>query len=102
MTLESLASSPSVQDFPILFLVNQGIGSQKYPLPGIRQRVIRKSLHTDSCKLMKGLYKRLDRSLSYFPYFLLALTSGMRFGDRVGLTRDDFDFRNNLLHIKRT
>ena len=26
----------------------------------------------------------------------------MRFGDRVGLTRDDFDFKNNLLHIKRT
>lgn len=96
MTLELLASSPSVQDFPFLFQVNQGIESQKYPLPSIRQRVIRKSLHTYSC------YRNVRIGHLAFSLLLLTLTSGVRFGDCVGLTRDDFDFNNNLLHIKRT
>lgn len=55
----------------------------------------------DSEKLLKELYKRLDRGLGYY-LLLLALTSGMRFSELVGLTRKDFDFKNNTININKT
>jgi len=33
---------------------------------------------------------------------LLGLTSGMRFGELAGLTRNDFDFINNTISINKT
>lgn len=51
--------------------------------------------------LLKELYKRLDRGLGYH-LLLLGLTSGLRFGELVGLTRKDFDFENNTLNIDKT
>ncbi|MGD6894325.1 tyrosine-type recombinase/integrase [Bacillus infantis] len=51
--------------------------------------------------LMNELYKKLDRSLGYY-LLLLGLTSGMRFAEMVGLTRKDFDFKNNQITINKT
>lgn len=54
----------------------------------------------DSKRLMNELKKSpvsLTRCL-----ILLALTSGMRFAELVGLTRKDFDFKNNKITINKT
>lgn len=55
----------------------------------------------DSVKLLKELYNRLDKGLMNY-LLLLALTSGARFGELVGLTRKDFDFKNNTITINKT
>ncbi len=51
--------------------------------------------------LLKEIWKKLDTGLSY-SLLLLALTSGMRFAEIVGLTRSDFDFVNNTITINKT
>lgn len=55
----------------------------------------------DSKKLLQLLYDRLDRGGGYY-LLLLGLTSGMRFAEMTGLTRKDFDFINNEIHINKT
>lgn len=55
----------------------------------------------ESEKLLKELYSRLDKGLGYY-LLLLGLTSGLRFGELVGLTRKDFDFKNNILDVNKT
>lgn len=55
----------------------------------------------ESRLLLKELYKRLDQGLIYY-LLLLGLTSGMRFGEMVGLTRKDFDFEKNEIKINKT
>ncbi|MFT4415287.1 tyrosine-type recombinase/integrase [Fredinandcohnia humi] len=55
----------------------------------------------DSKRLLKELYKRLDRSLGYYV-LLLGLTSGMRFAEMIGLTKKDFDFKSNEIKITKT
>lgn len=54
----------------------------------------------DSKKLLNELYSRLDRALGYY-LLLLGLTSGMRFGEMVGLTRKDFNFKTNAITINK-
>ncbi|MBM7605940.1 integrase [Metabacillus crassostreae] len=51
--------------------------------------------------LLKEIIKRLNRGLSYSLLFL-GLTSGMRFAEMVGLTRNDFDFINSTITINKT
>lgn len=55
----------------------------------------------ESKRLMSEVYNRLERSVGYY-LILLALTSGMRFAEMVGLTRDDFDFKTNEIRINKT
>ncbi|APA01879.1 MULTISPECIES: tyrosine-type recombinase/integrase [Bacillus] len=57
--------------------------------------------YSDSIRLTKELYKRLDRGLGYY-LLLLGLTSGLRFGESVALTRKDFDFSNNTITVNKT
>ncbi len=57
--------------------------------------------YMESKRLLKLLHSRLDRSLGYY-LLLLGLTTGMRFGEMVGLTRKDFDFKNNKINIDKT
>jgi len=57
--------------------------------------------YEESKRLMEAIYGRLERSLGYY-LLLLALTSGMRFGELVGLTRKDFNFVNNTVNIEKT
>ncbi|RYL97465.1 site-specific integrase [Sporolactobacillus sp. THM7-7] len=55
----------------------------------------------DSKRLLKSLWSNLDKGLGY-SLLLLALTSGMRFEELVGLTRKDFDFHNFTIRINKT
>lgn len=54
----------------------------------------------DSQKLLNALHERLDKSIVYY-LLLLGLTSGMRFGEMVGLTRKDFDFKTNMISVTK-
>ncbi|OLN21875.1 site-specific integrase [Domibacillus antri] len=55
----------------------------------------------ESQKLLKTVLSRLDQTPTYY-LILLALTSGMRFGELVGLTRKDFDFFNSTISVTKT
>lgn len=55
----------------------------------------------ESKLLLKELWRRLDDGLIH-SLLLLGLTSGMRFAELVGLTRDSFDFVNNTITINKT
>lgn len=57
--------------------------------------------YSDSEMLLKALHSRLDDGTTYY-LLLLALTSGMRFAELVGLTRNDFDFSKNTITIDKT
>ncbi|GAA0471695.1 tyrosine-type recombinase/integrase [Alkalibacillus silvisoli] len=55
----------------------------------------------ESEMLLKELRNRLDRGLGYY-LLLLGLSSGLRYGELVGLTRKDFDFQNNTINVDKT
>lgn len=57
--------------------------------------------YEDSKKLMKEIYNKLDVSLNYY-LLLLGLTTGLRFAELVGLTRNDFDFFNHTISINKS
>lgn len=57
--------------------------------------------YEDSETLIKELHNRLESATTYY-LLLLALTSGMRFAEIVGLTRNDFDFATNTISISKT
>lgn len=51
--------------------------------------------------LFKELWNKRNENLGY-SFLFLALTSGMRFSEIVGLTWPDFDFTNNTITINKT
>src|SRR5690606_29647754 len=51
--------------------------------------------------LLKEIWENINKGLGY-SLLLLGLTSGMRFGEMVGLTRKDFDFKKNTIRINKT
>src|SRR5699024_3486358 len=55
----------------------------------------------DSIVLLNNVYNKLDDGLGYYA-ILLALTSGLRYAEIVGLTLSDFDFINNTISINKT
>lgn len=57
--------------------------------------------YEDTEKLTKTLYEKLDDGLGYY-LLLLGLTSGLRFAELVGLTRKDFNFKENTLNVDKT
>lgn len=57
--------------------------------------------YEESKKVMKEIYKRLNDGIAYY-LLLLALTSGMRYAEMVGLTRKDLDFKNNEIKVNKT
>ena len=57
--------------------------------------------YDDAQKLLEMIHSRLDRTMTYH-LLLLSLTSGMRFAEIVGLTRNDFDFENNTINVDKT
>jgi integrase len=57
--------------------------------------------YEESKKLKKLVLERLDQGLGYYIIFL-ALVTGMRFSEIVGLTRKDFDFKNNIINVDKT
>jgi len=61
-----------------------------------------KFLHLEeSEKLYNELFNRLDLGLSYYACLLL-LVSGLRYEELVGLTRNDFNFKNNTISVNKT
>jgi integrase len=52
-------------------------------------------------RLLEAINSLLGEGLGYY-LILLGLTSGARFGELVGLTRKDFDFKNNTITINKT
>lgn len=57
--------------------------------------------YVESQKLLNELYERKDKSNGYY-LLILALTSGMRFAEIVGLTKEDFNFDLNEIKINKT
>lgn len=55
----------------------------------------------DSVKLYKELFNRLDNNTTTYHLILLGLVSGARFGELVGLTKENFNFKNNTISIKK-
>ncbi len=55
----------------------------------------------ESQKLFKALFSKCNEGLGY-SLLLLALTSGLRFGELVGLTKKDFDFTNDTINVNKT
>lgn len=56
--------------------------------------------YVESIDLLAELKKRLDKSLGYY-LLLLALTTGMRFGELCGVKRSDFDFKKNVIRVRQ-
>lgn len=67
-----------------------------------------KHINYDESKLLLNLaikkINEIDDTKKKLPIYiiLLGLTSGMRFGEMVGLTRKDFNFSNNTINIDKT
>ncbi|KZO00431.1 tyrosine-type recombinase/integrase [Pseudobacillus badius] len=57
--------------------------------------------YEESERLLQSLWDKLDKGLGY-SLLLLAITSGMRYEELIGLTRTDFDFVNNTITINKT
>lgn len=52
-------------------------------------------------RLLKCIWSKLEDGLGYSMLFL-ALTSGLRYEELIGLTRKDFDFINNTINVDKT
>lgn len=57
--------------------------------------------YEESKKLINYLSENLDKGLTYY-LLLLGLTTGMRYAELIGLTRKDFDFKNDMINIDKT
>ena len=57
--------------------------------------------YEESKLLLKAIWERLNEGLGY-SLLLLAITSGLRFEELVGLTWNDFDFINNTITVNKT
>lgn len=57
--------------------------------------------YKDSKKLLSYVTNNLNRSMVNY-LILLGLTSGLRYGEMVGLTRDDFDFDAGEILVEKT
>jgi integrase len=57
--------------------------------------------YEESENLLNTLMDNPNKTLTQY-LILLGLTSGMRYGEIVGLTRKDFDFVNNTININKT
>ncbi|HHY71635.1 MAG TPA: site-specific integrase [Bacillus bacterium] len=57
--------------------------------------------YEESERLLQSIWRKLDEGLGY-SLLLLAITSGMRYEELIGLTRTDFDFINNTITINKT
>lgn len=55
----------------------------------------------ESEQLLQRIRSKLNEGLSY-SLLLLAITSGMRYEELIGLTKNDFDFVNNLITVNKT
>lgn len=57
--------------------------------------------YEESQRLLKSVWSKIDDGLGYSLIHLIA-TSGIRYQEAVGLTRKDFNFKNNTITINKT
>ncbi|MFA8440117.1 tyrosine-type recombinase/integrase [Pueribacillus sp. YX66] len=57
--------------------------------------------YKDSKKLLSYVIDNLDKSMTNY-LILLGLTSGLRYGEMMGLTRNDFDFDTGVIIVEKT
>ncbi|GIN41166.1 site-specific integrase [Heyndrickxia oleronia] len=57
--------------------------------------------YKESERLLQSIWRKLDEGLGY-SLLLLAITSGMRYEELIGLTRKDFDFVKNTISVNKT
>jgi integrase len=57
--------------------------------------------YAESEKLLRSIWCKLSEGLGY-SMLLLAVTSGLRFEELIGLTRKDFNFINNTITVNKT
>jgi len=57
--------------------------------------------YVESKRLLKELVKHIDRSPLYL-LLILALQSGKRFGELLGLKRSDFNFKATTIKVERS
>lgn len=57
--------------------------------------------YVESAKLIQSIWNNLEKGLGY-SMLLLAITSGMRYEELIGLTRKDFNFLNNTINVDKT
>ena len=50
----------------------------------------------------KAFLKILEKETRYKDIFTIALYTGMRMGEILALKKEDIDFKNKVIHIKRT
>lgn len=55
-----------------------------------------------SIQEQKAFLSELDKDKVYKNIFLIALYTGMRIGEILALKKDDIDFENKVIHIKRS
>ena len=66
------------------------------------KRATDKHLNFEESKmLINSIWENIDKGLGY-SMLLLAITSGLRYEEIIGLTRKDFDFVNNLINVDKT
>lgn len=57
--------------------------------------------YEDAKKIYEYLFSLADKTKTHY-LILLALVTGMRYGEIVGLTRNDFNFNENIITINKT
>lgn len=57
--------------------------------------------YKDSKTLINEVINRLEQGLGYYM-ILLAVSSGLRYAELIGLTRNDFNFKKNTINVNKT
>lgn len=73
----------------------------KMPKSILKEEKVTSFIFDDLKKLLEYLYSP-NFKYSHRDEFLIAIHSGLRIGEVLGLTKNDVDFENGLLHVKRT
>ncbi|MEK3728557.1 site-specific integrase [Lysinibacillus sp. FSL W8-0953] len=58
--------------------------------------------YEDTKKMIAYFKERLDPKTPSYYMIILAFTTGMRYGELLGLTWDDIDFENNIIDINKS
>lgn len=58
--------------------------------------------YDDTQKVISYFKERLDPKIPSYYMIILAFTTGLRYSELLGLTWEDIDFQNNILHVRRS
>lgn len=66
------------------------------------EKIPRKAMTLDEQRQFLNFLSKSERFHTYLPLFTILLGTGMRIGECLGLTWQDVDFENSLIHITHT